>query len=238
MPYTITALPAAPSRSMAPATFSLAADTFLSALPTFATEMNALATAFNDIEASVLVVEAAIDMEKWISGTTYDEGDVVWSPANYQSYRRKTNGGGTTDPSLDTTNWASIGVGEARTWTTEQTFDGGVIVTAEVREAPTVANTTASYTVDVEKGTLFDLTLNAATVTFTFPAATAGRQFTLLLKQDETGSRAISWPASVRWAGSGIFTPTAAAGSTDVVSFVADGTFWLAFIGGQDYTRS
>lgn len=44
----------------------------------------------------------------WVSGTTYAAGDCRYSPANYQTYRRKTAGAGTTDPSLDGTNWARL----------------------------------------------------------------------------------------------------------------------------------
>jgi hypothetical protein len=50
---------------------------------------------------SALVAGATI----WVSGTTYAIGDARYSPINFQTYRRTTNGGGTTDPSLDNTNW-------------------------------------------------------------------------------------------------------------------------------------
>lgn len=41
----------------------------------------------------------------WVSGTTYAVGDARYSPINMQTYRRVISGAGTTDPSLDTTNW-------------------------------------------------------------------------------------------------------------------------------------
>lgn len=47
--------------------------------------------------------------KKWVSGTTYAEGKVVWSPTDYQYYMRKTTGAGATDPSSDTTNWQPTG---------------------------------------------------------------------------------------------------------------------------------
>lgn len=47
--------------------------------------------------------------KKWVSGTTYQEGTVVWSPTDYQYFMRKTTGAGTTDPSSDTTNWQPTG---------------------------------------------------------------------------------------------------------------------------------
>ena len=121
----ITPLPTPPSRSD-PTNFSARGDAFLSALPTFATEANALAVAVNadaasadadaatattkalEAAASANAAAAASGAVKWVSGTTYAEGVVAWSPINYLSYRRKSAGGGTTDPSLDETNWAGI----------------------------------------------------------------------------------------------------------------------------------
>lgn len=46
------------------------------------------------------------NVTKWVSGTSYLEGANVWSPIDFQTYRRKTAGAGTTDPSLDSANWA------------------------------------------------------------------------------------------------------------------------------------
>lgn len=129
----ITPLPTPPSRSQSPDTFSTDADTFLGALPDFATEANtqadyldtlaaavdadAVAAAAsaaaalvseNNAEAAAAAAAATADAELWVSGTTYAIGDNVFSPLNYQTYRRITNGAGTTDPSLDGTNWVLL----------------------------------------------------------------------------------------------------------------------------------
>jgi hypothetical protein len=125
----------------------------------------------------------------------------------------------------------------AQTWTAAQTLNGGLVITDEVRETPTVANTSTAYTVDIAAGTLFDLTMTGS-CTFTFPTATAGRQFTLWLKQDATGSRLATWPSSVRWPSGVAPTLTTTAAMTDVISFVADGTYWLGFVGGLNFTRA
>jgi len=114
----ITPLPTPPSRED-PATFAARGDAFLGALPAFATQANALAIDVNADEVSaadsaataVASANAAVAITgavKWVSGTTYAQGIAVWSPINYFSYRRKIAGAGTTDPSLDSTNWAVV----------------------------------------------------------------------------------------------------------------------------------
>jgi hypothetical protein len=122
---TITALPTPPSRDD-PTNFSARADAFHAALPTFATQTNAVASEVNanattaTTQAGIATTQAdtatnaaasaisAANAVAWVSGTTYAIGNVVWSPANLQTYRRKTSGAGTTDPSSDSTNWAQV----------------------------------------------------------------------------------------------------------------------------------
>ena len=117
----ITPLPDPPLRSDGPGTFADKGDTFLAALPAFVTEANALTENVNTKEASAVAAAASAAASqsaaaafsgavKWITGTTYAEGDVRWSPINSQSYRRKITGAGTTDPSADPTNWALLGL--------------------------------------------------------------------------------------------------------------------------------
>jgi len=107
----ITPLPTPPSTSD-PSTFASKADALLSALPAFVTEANAQADDVNSGAASALAsknaAEAASGASVWASGATYSIGDVRWSPVNLKSYRRKTNGAGTTDPSSDATNWEQL----------------------------------------------------------------------------------------------------------------------------------
>lgn len=124
-------LPTAPSRTMDQDTFDTTVDVFIGALPGFETDMNVLAnTVANDAAAAALsetnaatsetaaalsetnaAASAALagsyaTAEAWVSGTTYAYGDIVISPANARIYRRIVAGAGTTDPSLDPTNWS------------------------------------------------------------------------------------------------------------------------------------
>lgn len=130
---TITPLPPAPSRSTDPATFATEADAFVGALPTFGTQANAQASYLdalaiaadadavaaaasavnaqgfaNNAAASAAGAAAAADVSAWVSGATYAIGNCVFSPIDFQTYRRTTNGAGTTDPSVDAVNWLAI----------------------------------------------------------------------------------------------------------------------------------
>lgn len=59
-------------------------------------------------EAAIVQAQAAANVTEWISGTSYTEGDCVWSPTDHQTYRRIVTGGGTTDPASDPPNWQNI----------------------------------------------------------------------------------------------------------------------------------
>lgn len=105
----------------------------------------------------------------------------------------------------------------------------------DYREGVVTANTGTAYTINTATGTLQILTLTG-NCTFTFPALVAGESFTLLLRQDATGSRTVTWPASVRWPGNTAPTITATASRTDKYIFTCDGTRWYGSNAGQNYT--
>lgn len=131
----ITTLPAAPSRQD-PTNFADEADAFLGALPDFGDEANALAsyvegiagdvdtdataaaasatsaaTSASSAVAAKTAAEAAANASLWVSGTTYNAGDVVYSPSTYFTYRATSGLTSTVDPATDTANWVLIGVG-------------------------------------------------------------------------------------------------------------------------------
>lgn len=93
-------------------------DLWCAAADSFATDIQQMATDLNSAGLDQVTANAAIasaaaqtavaatNAQVWVSGTTYAVGDVRYSPVDYQSYRRKTAGAGTTDPSSDSTNWA------------------------------------------------------------------------------------------------------------------------------------
>ena len=116
---------------------------------------------------------------------------------------------------------------------TNKTIEAGTFTNGYTEETAT-ANTSTAYTIDLAGGSVQILTLTG-NCTFTFPTATAGKGFTLLLKQDGTGSRTVTWPASVKWPASTAPTITATASKGDKYVFVGDGTYWWGSNAGQNY---
>ena len=126
----ITTLPPAPEPTDSTAQFNAKSFAWVAALDQFTTEANALEANVDALEASAtsqaslaaskavqaggfadaalqnaLASAANTNAPLWVSGTTYAVGFLVYSPANGRTYRRRTAGAGTTDPSLDATNW-------------------------------------------------------------------------------------------------------------------------------------
>ena len=157
--------------SNSPASFASDMDTMISEFPAFIAGANALETNVNNLEiaagdhaatataqaeiATAQAVEAAASADsaslaanvvKWVSGTTYTEGAVVWSPVNFAGYRRKTTGAGTTDPSSDPTNWASTTLGGT---VTAPSITAPADNATGVLEQPTITTSAFAMTGDV-----------------------------------------------------------------------------------------
>jgi hypothetical protein len=105
----------------------------------------------------------------------------------------------------------------------------------DYKEGVVTANTGTTYTISTATGTVQILTLTG-NCTFTFPTATAGQSFILLLKQDGTGGRTVTWPASVEWPGGTAPTITSTASKMDKFVFTAADSNWYGSVAGQSYT--
>jgi len=124
-------------------------------------------------------------------------------------------------------------------------MQGALLSGAELRHysetSPTPAISGGVLTLDLATGNVFEVTLTedvTSLVLANAPAAATAGSATLLLKQDATGGRAVTWPASVRWAGGeppAISTP---AGAVDVLAFVTrdGGATWYGFLGGKAFS--
>lgn len=98
----------------------------------------------------------------------------------------------------------------------------------------TIASSGATQTLNVSNGSVQDITLTAnCTFTFASPASGSSWTMTLVLHQDGTGSRTVTWPGSVSWLGGRAPILQTIAGSVDVVTLftVNGGSTWLGFSG-------
>lgn len=85
----------------------------------------------------------------------------------------------------------------------------------DLKDAPNIE-------VDWSRGDTQAVTLGGNRI-LTFSHGQRGGKYTLILKQDATGSRTVTWPSSVRWAG--VLGPTLSttANKTDYVNFFFNG---------------
>lgn len=171
----------------------------------------------------------------WESGTTYSTGNLRYSLINFATYRRKTNGAGTIDPSLDKTNWASanaISGGEIG-----QLFSFSSIVTGNTITSPNAgeylkagvqvsrtAALTANYDV-AQLETMGACSPYSGTTPFAVTSITFGAGLFCIVG---AGGQVATSPDGITWT-------TRTSGTTDNLNvveylngqFVAAGTAWL-----------
>jgi hypothetical protein len=101
-------------------------------------------------------------------------------------------------------------------------------------ETPYSANSSTAITLALTNGTVQIITLTG-NATITMPTAVSGKSFIMLLRQDATGSRTVTW-STVKWAGGTAPTITSTASKQDIFSFFSDGSSWFGVNVGQNYT--
>jgi hypothetical protein len=107
----------------------------------------------------------------------------------------------------------------------------------EVRTTPSISAN--ALTLNLANGNVFGVSLNANITTFTIsnPSASGTAcSFTLAFTADGT-ARSVTWPASVKWAGSAAPTLTSVNGKVDIFTFVTwdAGATWYGFVAGQNF---
>lgn len=88
-------------------------------------------------------------------------------------------------------------------------------------DAGTISGTTCSF--DWTSGNEHKAVLSSNT-TVSFANGVTGGRYVLLLKQDGTGSRTVTWPVSVLWPSASAPTLSTTASKTDLFTFFFDGT--------------
>lgn len=241
----ITPLPAAPQPTDSTAEFNTKSFAWVAALENFVTEANALAAAVeldsdaasiaaNDAVSAAAAAVAAANATKWVSGTTYAEGNVAWSPLNYLSYRRKSTGGGTSDPSIDSTNWAQVaGTGNVTT-DAVQTLTNKTLTNPLITGGFEYKAVIAAGQIDVKSANYFTKTIAAATTFSLVNVPASGTVASFVLKITNGGSQTITWWSGIKWAGGTV--PTLTASGRDDLGFYTDdgGATWTGLLLGKD----
>lgn len=87
-------------------------------------------------------------------------------------------------------------------------------------------NKTTDSTIDWSQGNEHKVTLGA-NITLAFSNGVTGGRYVLLLVQDSTGSRTVSWPGTVKWGNTGVSTLSTTGSTIDLFTFLFDGTNYL-----------
>jgi hypothetical protein len=172
--------------------------------------------------SATVTTQAGFFVESTLTGATNNHGFYSNIAAGTGRWNFYANG------TADNYFAGNVGIGVT---TPQAKFDLG----GDYKEGVVTANTGTAYTISLSTGTLQILTLTG-NCTFTFPTATAGKSFTLLLKQDATGSRTVTWPSAVKWPGGTAPTITSTASKLDKYVFTSDGTNWYGSNAGQNYS--
>jgi hypothetical protein len=137
----------------------------------------------------------------------------------------------------DATYWSPIGglnneLTAANTWTQPQTFN--------TQYYSAFASSTASVSttaINWNNSNVQEIKLTTST-TLTFSNVNTGGRYLLMLLQDSTGSRTVTWPSTVQWAAGTAPTLTTTASKMDIVSLVCAGVSSTDCYGGANLNYS
>lgn len=118
--------------------------------------------------------------------------------------------------------------GKVRVYATSDIYlkmktSGGAEIVVSTGVTQSVTASGAATTIDFASGDIVTLTLNAST-TLTLSNPITGLFYFIKAVQDATGSRIITWPATLKWSGGTAPTLTTTASKTDIITLWWDGT--------------
>jgi hypothetical protein len=117
------------------------------------------------------------------------------------------------------------------------TMTGNLVNFTSTDVTTTTASSGASYTINKALSDIFDITLTAnCTLSFSNIPASNTTTFIVILRQDGTGSRTVTWPGSVTWASGSTPTLNTSASAVDIFTFLTDngGTTVYGFTTGTE----
>jgi hypothetical protein len=138
---------------------------------------------------------------------------------------------------VDVTDRPVLDDGDVPTWTGSK-FE---LLPGNEDSSFTSASVSGSVTVDLDTARVHRLTMtgNVTSVTFSnVPTSGTAAGLTLYLVQDGTGTRTVTWPASVKWPGGIAPVLSTAASAVDVIVMETTdgGSVWYANFAGRAYS--
>lgn len=174
------------------------------------------------------------------TGATFLRGDNVWAAAPVTSVASKTGAVTLTQTDVGLANVNNTSDANKPVSTAQQTALDGKVNTSNGGGETffDAGNSGTAITLNLANGNVQKLTLTGnCTITLTSPASGAFRSLLLYVFQDGTGSRTITWPASVKWGTAGAPTLSTAASKMDkiLLDTVDGGTNWYGSAGPGGY---
>jgi hypothetical protein len=239
-------LPVAPLTADAD-TFNIRADQFFSSLPNFVTQTNISIDLINTVvtdviqfaqsaETSAISSAAASSSPEFDSQVLYTVGQTVFSPINYQTYRRtaenqdpNTTGG---DPSTDTARWTKItGLGNVNDVGYQAIYDKSLIepiLVGPKEKYQEISVNSGNINLDTSQYSVFSMTITGNTIiTLQAPHLLAAQVATCVVEITNVGNNIVQWNSSIKWSKG--LNPVLSSSGTDIFSFYTknQGVTWI-----------
>lgn len=188
---------------------------------THVTQAAAQAVTATNAAISASSAALAVGAVVWVTGLTYAIGDLRFSPINSMTYRRKTVGAGSTDPSLDTTNWAPYIVGYITSAGEETLTNKKISAYQYLDRTVTSAAATGTVTLDLALGSTFDLTLtgNTTLALANVPALTNETLNIVISVTQGATAYSLTWFGTMTWVTPSAIEPAAPA-ANKVIEYI------------------
>ena len=169
----------------------------------------------NEPTWSTVIGETTTDNNSpaWAASTDYSLGDMI-VPTTPNGYNYECTTAGTSDSSEPT--WGTTVGGT--------TADGSAVWTCRAQPVWTTKST--PVTIDFTKGNKVQLNMPTSNATLTFNPPSKPCNLVLIVVQDSTGSRAITWNTTIKWVNEVTPSLTPIGNGIDIISFLYDGTNW------------
>lgn len=107
------------------------------------------------------------------------------------------------------------------------------------KNSATAANGAGTIALDITNSTSFTVTLTG-TATFELGGVTPENEYKIVISvvQDATGSRTVTWPASVKWSGGTSPVLSTGANALDIITLQTfdSGTTWYGVLLGSNFS--